>query len=945
MVDFEETLMSKCTVYGAKNGPGSFIKYDPKHFLLTVSIFGAKEFDVGNHWVDLTRLLPLTLEELERDKCSGKWSTSFKLDGKARDATLHVSFGFLVSKDSLAELGGNIKLPLVLNLEKKGLNRMSFVADRVSDKGSTSLRRTGSVPSSLTSQCPDKFGWPKDVADFSNSIDMLYGKLEEEGVDNPAKFDLVYEHLESLKLGPNSLPESRKEFGGAIHEDGEVIVTDKGEEPELITENLDTSTVEVIDVADIFNGDGISSDEDTETGGKEVPDSIPNDLLIDKHNIPDIEDGPEIEPSSNSVSGEFKVHDLLLDKMGLPEIQELAKLEPSEDFMYSEIKVKNRGSKLVKSLSLDDIAKAVAEDFCNMWQESTPSTPSSSTNLESPRERLLRQFEEDMMICGSFFTGLDELEDEFESDHAPPSISSTNYAVDSVDLSPIINRDTSQSVNRASRSKIQAQTLEQLETQSLMQRWGLDEDAFLSSPHYSSGGFGSPIFVPPELEEPVGLPPLGEGLESLLQLKNGGLLRSMSPLLFKNAKNCGSLIMQTSKLIVLPAELSSDIIEILQGMASVGSERLSKKLNSLLPLDELSGRIMQQLAWEAEVETHPRPSAHHESDVKIRVEGLSNAPYCNSMVSSSAVNGIAPEHITAKGFHALALDSIEALLIEGLKIQSGMASEDPPSSIRVNPVGLQSSDLGVGGTFNYIDGLLDLSVSLDEWLEIDGQMIIDKNCVNDQTLELLRAHHARNLAGEEILDNEAVECGVLGANLALALLIQLRDPLRNYEPVGNPMLGLIQMERVFRRENITSAAEVMACLAGSDPLDREKSQIDGETENIESEKDDQERVPTFILKEVHIAGINLECDRTESWGSKRQQESGPRWLLASGMTQKPDLHNSKSRSLVRLPTHVLRKPKTRSLLWSISRPIVGDQIDRQLSTWDLHTRNPDLIFP
>lgn len=76
-----------------RSGPHHSVKYEAKHFLLFVSVYDAPELDLGKHRIDLTRLLPLTLEELEEQKSSGKWTTSFKLSGKARGATMNVSFG------------------------------------------------------------------------------------------------------------------------------------------------------------------------------------------------------------------------------------------------------------------------------------------------------------------------------------------------------------------------------------------------------------------------------------------------------------------------------------------------------------------------------------------------------------------------------------------------------------------------------------------------------------------------------------------------------------------------------------------------------------------------------------------------------------------------------------------------------------------------------------
>ncbi|KAM7462207.1 hypothetical protein LguiA_030328 [Lonicera macranthoides] len=61
-------------------GGGRPREYEPKLFLLYASVVGASGLDIGKHWIDLTRLLPHTFEELEEDKrSSGKWTISFKL--------------------------------------------------------------------------------------------------------------------------------------------------------------------------------------------------------------------------------------------------------------------------------------------------------------------------------------------------------------------------------------------------------------------------------------------------------------------------------------------------------------------------------------------------------------------------------------------------------------------------------------------------------------------------------------------------------------------------------------------------------------------------------------------------------------------------------------------------------------------------------------------------
>ncbi|CAL9159473.1 unnamed protein product [Musa hybrid cultivar] len=73
----------------------------------------------------------------------------------------------------------------------------------------------------------------------------------------------------------------------------------------------------------------------------------------------------------------------------------------------------------------------------------------------------------------------------------------------------------------------------------------------------------------------------------------------MNPSLFRDAKNNGTLIMQVSGLIVGPAEMSSGIMEILQQLASMGIEKLSRQASKLMPLEDLTGKTSQRIAWDS----------------------------------------------------------------------------------------------------------------------------------------------------------------------------------------------------------------------------------------------------------------------------------------------------------------------------------------------------------
>jgi hypothetical protein len=226
---------------------------------------------------------------------------------------------------------------------------------------------------------------------------------------------------------------------------------------------------------------------------------------------------------------------------------------------------------------------------------------SSESEAESPRERLLRQFEEEALAGGCSLFDFDVgSEDQAECDYYNAQTASAwGNLSEGFEFSSVIQdvEREHQIATQAESSKTRAKILEDLETEALMREWGLNENAFQHSPPKSTDGFGSPINLPPE--GPVELPPLGEGLGPFLQTKNGGFVRSMSPSVFSNAKNGGSLIMQVSSPVVIPAEMGSEIMEILQCLASVGIEKLSMQANKLMPLEDITGKTIQQVAWEA----------------------------------------------------------------------------------------------------------------------------------------------------------------------------------------------------------------------------------------------------------------------------------------------------------------------------------------------------------
>lgn len=115
------------------------------------------------------------------------------------------------------------------------------------------------------------------------------------------------------------------------------------------------------------------------------------------------------------------------------------------------------------------------------------------------------------------------------------------------------------------------------------------------------------------------------------------------------------------------------------------------------------------------------------------------------------------------------MDKIEALSLEGLRIQSGMSNEGEPSNIIVQSFGdvcaLQRKGVSISAGFlgldgaaalqlldtkdssnEGVDGIIGLSITLDEWMRLDsGEIDDDIDNISEHTSKLLAAHHANSM--------------------------------------------------------------------------------------------------------------------------------------------------------------------------------------------------------
>lgn len=949
MVEFDQALMHRCSVYSSKSGPHNLAKYDAKIFLIYVSVIGVPELDIGKHWVDLTRLLPLTLGELEGEKSSGKWMTSFKLTGKAGGASLNVSFGYTVMTDDFTELTGNM---VVSNPRDLRLNRSRIMengADIHSDDYNANLYQGESLRSNLSlgsvlslqsidgKTCHELLFNPG--LDFSKSINFLYTKLGEESL-------LSSTRSSSEDVKPDLECESSEDHNGYEDDGMEFTIVERGIElpkredlqsHQATVQTIDGSAIETINFDEILKDDDTAIEEKTNCDYKVGACCAYLDEAI--------MDGSKYEENSLSTrESTMEEANLASHHHWISESVESdcpwAVDEFIEHVNLREVQSHYQQKKTVKkSIGLDDVTEAVARDFLNLLgMEHGSSRWTSDSDLESPREHLLREFEMDALASGNCNIYFDAIEEQSEFSCSDPPRSSCGEYLEDSDLSSIIQAAEQQHNREAQllRNRRNVKILEDLETEALMREWGLNEEDLEISPHNHSGGFGSPIELAPE--EPLELPPLGVGLGPFVWTKSGAFLRSMNASLFRNAKNGGSLIMQASCPVVLPASMGYDIMEISQHLALVGAEKVAFQANKLMPLVDISGKMMEELAMKAA-----------------------------SSWSSCLIDGL--DYMSLKDLVPFAMDKVETLLIEGLRIQSGVSDEDAPSSIDPHSSGIvlplrgktASSgwfhrsegsavleEIDVTDSVNDIDRLLDLSLPLDDWLRLDAG-IIDEGENTERILELLAAHHANctdivsgMLGGEQNWNRvSGLKHGLLGNKLIVALMLQLRDPLRNHESVGIPMLALLEAERAF----VPTAQRSESMITERSNNEGEPKLVLGEISDMDAvEKNEvieEDSIPKFKISEVHLAGVNSGPGKRQYWGSATQRQSGSRWLLVNGMAKTNKQPLSKSRALVVSSPLMTTARQPGDFLWSISSHVhcMGGNCVSS------HVRNPDVIFP
>ncbi|MQL92690.1 hypothetical protein Taro_025316 [Colocasia esculenta] len=925
VAEFEETLEHRCAVYGSRGGgPHRAAKYEGRQFVVYPLVVGAPSVDLGKYVVDFTRLLPLTLEELEGE-ASGSWNTTFKLSGKARGAELNASFGFsLLGGKDMVEPGGSRTASELLLAEAVGT---------VEGAGKLrGLQRMGSIPASSHES---KGRWrlrSRSMEDIEVVHELL---LPTSGSEPVGLFDVrkLPVNRSCYQCGTdNHADGSKAAFKDLRQQDGLPISRSKALSQQVMVdlEFDDDAEFTVIEQGiEVVKKENIDDRDDL--GDYVEPRNVGN---RDKHELEDnaIED--------NVVTAETVVEELesafqglsILEPLGLESVK--AEIQVPEQLDYKEFKSNCKKGKANRSLSLDDVTESVASEFLSMLGiEHILLGSSSDSDPESPRERLWKQFKRESLFNKGSIFGVDiEKEEELGWKHCR----------EGMDLCSVVHSSETEHQNAfdSTKSRTRARMLEDAETEALMREWGLNEKAFEDSPPGSASGFGSPIELPHG--DPLHHLTLGDGVGPFVQTRDGGFLRS---------------------------EMGSSIIEIQRHLASGGIEKLSEQASKVMPLEEITGKTMQQIAWE----TLPALEAcerqpffkHFKAEGELGV-GKSDA---SKGKIGEISNPSASNYVSLEDLLPLAMEKIEALSIEGLRIQSGMSYEDAPSSISLESVTEASALEGKGAKgcrpsgpksatrlqlldvkdgSEDVDGLLGLSITLDEWMKLDAGLIDEDDQISSRTSRILAAHHA----SAELLvtggwegerkgsKNPGRKWGLLGNSFTIALMVQLRDPLRNYEPVGTPMFALIQAERLFIPPKPGLIYGPASNKLGSE---RDESPRIEHESSKEEENRGEEVVAQFRITDMHVAGLKTSPGKKKFWGTAIQEQSGYRWLLASGMGMNDKHPFMKSKAILRSLQGDNEKLQASDMFWSISSCVSGTE-----AKWALlcpHIRNPNIILP
>ncbi|CAI9115277.1 OLC1v1016134C1 [Oldenlandia corymbosa var. corymbosa] len=354
----------------------------------------------------------------------------------------------------------------------------------------------------------------------------------------------------------------------------------------------------------------------------------------------------------------------------------------------------------------------------------------------------------------------------------------------------------------------------------------------------------------------VYIPDLGKGLGCVVQTRNGGYLAALNPLDTEiSRKETPKLAMQISRPMILQSKATNGFDQF-QRMAALGLEGLGSEILSLMPLEELKGKTAEQIAFEgiasAIIQGRNKEGANSSAarsiaSVKAMVTAMNTG---RKERISTGIWNLTEDPLTVVEVLASSMQKLEAMAVEALKIQADIAEEEAPFDV---------SPLLIKGQEN--THLLASAIPIEEW--INGKAL--KSSTDDD-------------------DGDS-------AGITISVVVQLRDPQRQYEAVGSPMIALIYASCV----------------------------------DIKPGKYEEEKL--FKVASLHVGGIKARDDgekKKNQWDSQKQRLTAMQWLVAYG------LGKAGKRGKRRVSI-------TQDFLWSISSRVMADM-------WLKAIRNPDVKF-
>ncbi|KAL0432803.1 UNVERIFIED_CONTAM: protein PLASTID MOVEMENT IMPAIRED 1 [Sesamum latifolium] len=278
-----------------------------------------------------------------------------------------------------------------------------------------------------------------------------------------------------------------------------------------------------------------------------------------------------------------------------------------------------------------------------------------------------------------------------------------------------------------------------------------------------------------ETESEVFLPDLGKGLGCIVQTRNGGYLAAMNPLDTVVArKDTPKLAMQMSKPLVLQSNKTG--FELFQKMAAIGLEELTSEIFSLMPMDELMGKTAEQIAFEGIASAiiqgrnkEVASSSAARTITTVKSMGTAMSTGRKERISSGIWN-VSEEPVTVDEILAFSMQKIESMAVNALKIQADTADEDAPFD--VSPLDAKNITPS-GKVYNHI---LASATPVEDWIKATNT----------------------NGSSYDGVDSEAI---------TMSVVVQLRDPIRQYEAVGGPMLALVHATCVADDSSNTNYSE------------------------------------------------------------------------------------------------------------------------------------------